>query len=113
VENGFGWLPALLWRMEAAWHVLGGELPHLERSPAEYVREHLYLSTQPTEEPARHADFRRLFEHCPELADRLMFASDYPHWDGDAPDRALPSTVPEDVRRRILCENARRLYRLP
>lgn len=113
VENGFGWLPALLWRMDAAWKLFGGELAHLDRSPAEYAREHVYLSTQPTEEPARAADFARLFEHCPELADRLMFASDYPHWDGDAPDRALPSGFPEDIRRRVLGDNARRLYRLP
>jgi len=113
VENGFGWLPALLWRLEAAWRVLGGELAHLDRSPAEYVREHLYLSTQPTEEPPRPVDLTRLFEHCPELADRLLFASDYPHWDGDAPDRALPPSVPDETRRRVLGENARRLYRLP
>src|SRR5262245_11514086 len=86
VENGFGWLPALLWRMDAAWQVLGAELPHLERPPSEYVRGHLYLSTQPMEEPARAVDFQRLFEHFPEFASRLMFASDYPHWDGDSPD---------------------------
>jgi hypothetical protein len=30
---------------------------------------------------------------------RLMFATDYPQWDFDAPDRAFPSQVPEDVRR--------------
>jgi hypothetical protein len=113
VENGFGWLPALLWRLEAAWKVLGGELAHLERSPADQLRECLYLSTQPTEEPPRAVDVRRLFEHCPELADRLMFASDYPHWDGDEPDRALPAVLPEETRRRVLGENARRLYRLP
>jgi predicted TIM-barrel fold metal-dependent hydrolase len=113
VENGFGWLPALLWRMDAAWKVLGGELLHLERAPAEYVRDHLYLSTQPMEEPARAVDFQRLFEHCPEFADRLMFASDYPHWDGDSPDRALPAALPEETRRRVLSENARRLYGLP
>jgi predicted TIM-barrel fold metal-dependent hydrolase len=113
VENGFGWLPALLWRMEAAWRVLGAELAHLDRAPADYVRDHLYLSTQPTEEPSRPVDFQRLFEHCPELADRLMFASDYPHWDGDAPDRALPSSLPEETRRRILSDNARGLYGLP
>jgi uncharacterized protein len=113
VENGFGWLPALLWRLDAAWKVLGGELAHLDRTPAEQLREHLYLSTQPTEEPPRAVDVRRLFEHCPELADRLMYASDYPHWDGDEPDRALPAALSEETRRKVLCENARRLYRLP
>jgi uncharacterized protein len=113
VENGFGWLPALLWRLDGAWAVLRAELAHLERPPAEYVREHLYLSTQPMEEPHRPADLPRLFEHCPELAARLMFASDYPHWDGDSPERALPASLAAATRGAIMRDNAARLYRLP
>ena len=42
----------------------------------------------------------------------LMFASDYPHWDFDAPDRAIPLTFPTDVRRKILYDNAADFYRL-
>jgi predicted TIM-barrel fold metal-dependent hydrolase len=113
IENGFAWLPALLWRLDAAWEVYRDEVPHLPRRPSEYLREHLYMSTQPIEEPERPADFPRLLEHCPELADRLLFASDYPHWDGDSPEQALPPSVPRELRERIFAENARRLYRLP
>ena len=39
-----------------------------------------------------------------------MFATDYPHWDFDAPDRALPSFLKSELRRKILAENARELY---
>ena len=42
----------------------------------------------------------------------LMFSSDYPHWDGDSPKHGLPK-LPDDLRRRIMCENARELYHLP
>jgi predicted TIM-barrel fold metal-dependent hydrolase len=41
-----------------------------------------------------------------------MFATDYPHWDFDAPDRAIPPSFPAEVRRRILYDNAADFYRL-
>jgi predicted TIM-barrel fold metal-dependent hydrolase len=39
-----------------------------------------------------------------------MFATDYPHWDFDAPDRALPSVVSDELRQRIMCTNALEFY---
>jgi predicted TIM-barrel fold metal-dependent hydrolase len=50
-------------------------------------------------------------------AGRVMWASDYPHADSTWPDsqRAIEENfrgVPEPTRRRILCDNARELYRL-
>ena len=44
--------------------------------------------------------------------DRLMFASDYPHWDFDDPHFAIPPSFGEERRRRIFSENASRLYGL-
>ena len=40
----------------------------------------------------------------------VMFATDYPHWDFDSPDRALPRTLPMPLRRRILAQNAQATY---
>jgi len=50
-------------------------------------------------------------------AGRVMWASDYPHADSTWPDspRAIEENfrgVPEATRRRVLCDNARELYRL-
>jgi predicted TIM-barrel fold metal-dependent hydrolase len=41
-----------------------------------------------------------------------MFATDYPHWDFDAPDQAFPVRLPNDLKDRILRDNAYALYRL-
>jgi predicted TIM-barrel fold metal-dependent hydrolase len=112
IEGGFGWLPSLLWRMDRSWEQLGEEVPHLERPPSTYVRQQLWLTTQPMEEPARPAHFRQLLEQI-DMADRLMFSTDYPHWDFDAPDRAFPVKLPPELERRFLAENALALYGLP
>jgi predicted TIM-barrel fold metal-dependent hydrolase len=47
-----------------------------------------------------------------DMDDRIMFATDYPHWDFDAPDRAIPVRLDERTRAKIMRENALALYRL-
>jgi predicted TIM-barrel fold metal-dependent hydrolase len=113
VEGGFGWAPPLAWRLDAAWKRLKEEVPHLKRAPSEYLQEHFWFTTQPMEEPHQPHQFLELLEQGPWLADRLMFATDYPHWDFDAPDEALPKVkLPAGVDRKIMAENARALYQL-
>lgn len=113
VEGGIAWLPPLAWRMDRAWEKLGGEVPHLTRPPSQYIAEHVWLTTQPIEEPPRRDDFLRLVEAFPALQDRLMFSTDYPHWDFDNPDHALRHIrLPDGAEQKILSGNARALYRL-
>jgi predicted TIM-barrel fold metal-dependent hydrolase len=112
IEGGFGWLPALKWRLDRSWRRLRDEVPHLRRLPSEYIDEHVWLTTQPMEEPPRPQHFLQLLEQLA-MDDRLLFATDYPHWDFDAPDRALPVRLPPAQERKIMAENASKLYRLP
>jgi hypothetical protein len=44
--------------------------------------------------------------------DRLVFSSDYPHWDFDDPFQAFPSAVPRERAKQILTANAKAVYRL-
>ena len=44
------------------------------------------------------------------MADHLLMASDYPHWDSDNPDIVLPHTLPEELKTRIRYDNAAALY---
>lgn len=110
IEGGIGWMAPLMWRLDRAWSLLRAEIPHLDRPPSEVIREHFWVTTQPIDEPARRSDFPTMLEHL-DMDDRIMFATDYPHWDFDAPDRAIPSIVAPDVRRKIMRENALGLYR--
>lgn len=111
IEAGFAWLPALAWRLDRAWARNRAELPHVTRPPSELLRRHVWVTTQPMEEP----DPPRL-EHLIETLDwigheRVMFASDYPHWDFDDPDRALPQALDPALRAAIRHRNAAAVYR--
>ncbi|WP_420489118.1 amidohydrolase family protein [Neobacillus vireti] len=44
--------------------------------------------------------------------DRILFASDYPHWEFDAPHAAFKS-IPRDLKEKILYKNAMKVYGLP
>ncbi|WP_433296616.1 amidohydrolase family protein [Pseudonocardia sp. CA-142604] len=114
IEGGIAWAPPLAWRMDAAFERMHDEVPHLSRRPSEYLAEHFWFTTQPVEEPPDPRSLLRVFEDFPALQKRVMFSSDYPHWDFDAPDQAL-RTVPfsPSVRAQIMSENSRALYGLP
>lgn len=111
VEGGIAWLPALCWRLDRNYKRLKSEVPHLKRLPSEYIREHVWVATQPIEEPENPKDLLQTMEWIG--FDRILFSSDYPHWDFDDPRHALPAGLDPVARRNILSENARRLYGLP
>jgi predicted TIM-barrel fold metal-dependent hydrolase len=86
--------------------------PRLQRRPSEYVRDHVWFTTQPIEEPDDPRQLVWVIEQA-RLEDRLLFATDYPHWDFDSPTQALPRAFDASLRRAIRCENALSLYGLP
>ena len=112
IEGGFAWLPALMLAPRPG--VAPAAEPRRRCStapPSELIRERIYVSTQPMEETERPEHFPELLEQLG-MDDRIMFSTDYPHWDFDAPDMALPVRLPADLRRKILHDNAARLYGL-
>ena len=110
VEGGFAWLPSLCWRLDKHYKRLRAEVPHLKRLPSEYVREHIWVTTQPIEEPERPQDMLSTLQWIG--PDRVMFSTDYPHWDQDDPRYAFKVALPEDWKRKIYRDNARALYQL-
>jgi predicted TIM-barrel fold metal-dependent hydrolase len=111
IESGFTWVPALCWRMDKHWERMRAETPHLKRRPSEYVREHVWFATQPIEEPEKP-------EHLVEVIDwigwdRILFSTDYPHWDFDDPRYVFSKIkLSETQKRQVFRDNAKALYRL-
>ena len=111
IEAGFGWAPSLSWRLDKVFDKLHGEVPHLKRRPSEYIRDHVFWTTQPMEEPERRD---HLFDVIDWIGwDKLLFATDYPHWDFDEPSRVLPPGVSDANREAFYLGNAKKLYGFP
>jgi uncharacterized protein len=110
IEAGFGWAPSLSWRLDRNWDKLRSEVPYLTRPPSHYIRDQVWWTTQPMEDPERR-------DHLLEVIDwigwdRLLFATDYPHWDYDEPSRVLPAGISDTNREAFYLGNARRVYGL-
>jgi predicted TIM-barrel fold metal-dependent hydrolase len=96
--------------MDKHWARLRAETPHLKRPPSEYVREHVWFTTQPIEEP-------EIPEHLLDIIgwigwDRLMFSTDYPHWDFDDPRQAFKARLTEPQKAMVFRDNAKAFYGL-
>jgi len=109
LESGAGWLAYWVDRMDAfAKGPLRVTLP-LRELPSTYVRRQCWISADPDEQTLQ-----------PVIAcigdDRFLWATDYPHADHGADYmaelRALAERLPPASRRRLLGENAARLYGL-
>lgn len=108
IEAGLAWAPALAWRMDAVWRKLHREVPHVKRLPSEYIRSNVWFTTQPVEEPEPR---QHLGDAVGWLGwDRVLFATDYPHWDFDDPARALQLQLTEAQRQAVFRGNARTVY---
>ncbi len=108
VEAGFAWAPSLAWRLDKTWKTLRAETPHLKEPPSETMRRQVWWTTQPMEEPEPREHLLDTIEWIG--WDRLLFATDYPHWDYDDPAHALPLPVSKERRQQFFLDNARAVY---
>jgi predicted TIM-barrel fold metal-dependent hydrolase len=110
IEGGFTWVPAWCWRVDKHWRRLRSEVPHLKELPSETIKRHVYFTTQPIDEPDNP---RHLEETIDWIGwDRLLFSTDYPHWDQDNPRYIFKMPLSEERRQMVFRDNAAKLYGL-
>jgi uncharacterized protein len=111
IESGVAWLPFIMQRLDNEYAMRSSEAPLLKRLPSEYIRE-MYFSSQPLE--YSNMDALEMTFKMIDAPNRLLYSSDYPHWDFDLPSQIYDLPFLDDVaRRNILGESARRLFKLP
>lgn len=108
IEGGFAWGPTLAWRLDAHWKKMRAEVPDVKRPPSEYMRENIWFATQPVEEPENEEDLRQTLDWIG--WDRILYSSDYPHWDFDDPRYAFCIRLSEAEQRMIFRDNAKAVY---
>lgn len=110
VESGLAWIPFLMQRLDHEVLMRPSEAPGLKRLPSEYMRE-MYYTSQPMERTNM-----KLLEATMESFNaetQLLYSSDWPHWDWDAP--ATITDLPflsDQAKRNILGLNAARIFNL-
>jgi predicted TIM-barrel fold metal-dependent hydrolase len=117
VESGIGWLPYLMDSLDWHWKNYGGPRDFPDRElPSFYFKRQIYGSFWFEKETVGPAITR--------LPDNCMFESDYPHPTSLSPGPASPAEqpaamakaslvdVPIELARKVLYENAARLYHI-
>jgi predicted TIM-barrel fold metal-dependent hydrolase len=119
VESGVGWIPYALDALDWQWKNCGVPMEHPEYDllPSEYFRRQIYGCFWFEAENARYA-IERLG------ADNILYETDFPHptsmspgpaTEAVAPNEYLESSfgdLPEDTLRKILHDNAARIYHI-
>ena len=109
-ENDVGWLPHFIHRLDHVYSKFGaiqGDLLPLQ--PSEYVHRQVWATFQ--DDPVGPANYKLFGEN------NYMWASDFPHADSTWPNSLKViekdfAGVPEEVTRKIVFENAVKLYRM-
>ncbi|HKV53811.1 MAG TPA: amidohydrolase family protein [Candidatus Binataceae bacterium] len=109
-ENDVGWIPHYMYRLDHAYEKFNALMPdQLPMKPSEYIRRQLFATFQ--DDPVGPAAYK-LFGSA-----NYMWASDFPHTDSTWPESRKVverdfSGVPDDVKRKIVFENAASLYHI-
>jgi predicted TIM-barrel fold metal-dependent hydrolase len=112
MEGCCGWVPFLMDRMDDEFELRGHvEAPLLRATPSEYLTNgQFFIGIEPEETMVPYLAERF-------GADKLLFASDYPHWDSSWPKTVFEFAEREDLtddqKRQILAGAAQRFYGFP
>ena len=109
-ENDVGWIPHYMYRLDHAYDKFNSLLNEpLPMKPSDYIRRQMFATFQ--DDPVGPSAYK-LFGPT-----NYMWASDFPHTDSTWPESRKVverdfAGVPEDVKRKIVFENAAQLYHI-
>jgi len=108
-ESGIGWLPYILERLDDTYEERLADDLALPLPPSAYFKRQIYATFQ--------KDFHGVRALAAVAPDNVMWGSDYPHRDGTWPFSAKAIEeqfrgVDPAVRRKMLWENARHVYKI-
>jgi uncharacterized protein len=108
IEAGFTWLPYFMSRLDHQYISLRDQVPWVKQTPSDHLRRAVRFTTQPIEKLTQ----RRFMSWIEDTAgdSMLMFSSDYPHYDSDEQDEALPAGIPDELLAKIMGGNALATY---
>ena len=108
-ESGIGWLPYMLERMDDTYEERLADDLKLSLPPSAYFKRQIFATFQ--------KDFHGVRAMAEIAPDNVMWGSDYPHRDGTWPfsQKAIEEQfrgIDESVKRKMLWDNVRRVYRI-
>jgi len=108
-ESGIGWLPYVLERLDDTYEERLADDLRLPLPPSAYFKRQIWATFQ--------KDFHGVEAMARLAPDNAMWGSDYPHRDGTWPfsQKAIAeqfARIAPEVRRKMLWENVRRVYRI-
>ncbi|MBS0644907.1 MAG: amidohydrolase [Proteobacteria bacterium] len=107
IESGVSWLPHFIWRAIKTWRGVRAEVPWVNQSPGDIIRNNIRVTTQPFDAPDQ-ATVQRIVEQI-DCEDMFLFASDYPHWQFDE-DAIVPAGMPASLVQRMRTDNPLSTY---
>ena len=111
LECGVGWVPYWMERMDEEWEKRGKvEAPLCKTKPSEYIKHgNWFFAMEPEEETLPYVA-ERIGD------DKIVFASDYPHWDTEFPENiehlGRRKDLSDEAKKWLFADSAKRLYNL-
>ena len=101
IESGFTWLPALMWRIDKEWRGLETIRRGSNVHPLSICENISGLPYNLSDAPPTPKQLLQIIGQL-ESDEMLLFSTDYPHWQFNTPNEALPSELPGALARKIL-----------
>jgi predicted TIM-barrel fold metal-dependent hydrolase len=101
-------VPFLRMRLDKEYGENRRQWPYYQDRPSEYIKR-MWFATQPVEEPVNPRDLVDLIRIY-DGEDTTVFASDWPHHDFDHPRAVFDLPVSPEYKRKLMGENALRLF---